>query len=55
LLRPMLGAFVLGFLLMAVVSWQYFFAGPVVTELLIAVCVGMAMVPAKAPRSGFEV
>ena len=56
LLRPVLGSFVLGFLLMAVVSWQYFFVAPVVTELLIAVCVGVAMVPAKAlQRSGVEV
>ena len=56
LLRPVLGAFVLGFLMMAVVSWQYFFVAPVVTELLIAVCVGMAMVPAKAlQRSGVEI
>ena len=45
--RPVLGAFVLGFLLMAVVSWQYFFAGPLVAELLIAACVGMAMIPAR--------
>jgi hypothetical protein len=47
LLRPVVGAFVLGFLLMAAVSWQYFFVAPVVTELLIAVCLGMAMVPAR--------
>jgi hypothetical protein len=47
LLRPVFGAFLLGFLLMAVVSWQYFFAAPVVTEVLIAVCLGMAMVPAR--------
>jgi hypothetical protein len=45
--RPVLGAFVLGFLLMAVVSWEYFFAGPLVAELLIAACVGMAMIPAR--------
>ena len=49
--RPVLGAFVLGFLLMAVVSWEYFFAGPLVAELLIAACVGMAMIPA---RQGME-
>ena len=46
-LRPVIGAFVVGFLLMAVVSWQYFFAGPLVTELLIAACLGMAMIPAR--------
>ncbi|MEI9981409.1 MAG: hypothetical protein WDN23_20910 [Edaphobacter sp.] len=50
LLRTVLGAFVLGFLLMAVVSWQYFFAGPLAAELLIAVCVGMGMVGARVPR-----
>jgi hypothetical protein len=47
LVRPVLAAFMLGFLLMAVVSWQYFFAGPLVAELLIAVCVGLAMIPAR--------
>ncbi len=47
LVRPVLAAFVLGFLLMAVVSWQYFFAGPLLAELLIAACVGMAMIPAR--------
>jgi hypothetical protein len=53
LVRPVLAAFVLGFLFMAVVSWQYFFAGPLVAELLIAVCIGVAMV--GAPKSRVEV
>ena len=46
-LRPVVGAFVIGFLLMAVVSWQYFFVAPVVTEVLIAACLGIAMIPAR--------
>jgi hypothetical protein len=48
-LRPILAAFLVGFLGMAVVSYRYFFAGPVITEVLIAVCLGLAIVTAKQP------
>ena len=48
-LRPILAAFLVGFLGMAVVSYRYFFAGPVITEILIAVCLGLAIVTAKQP------
>jgi hypothetical protein len=46
-LRPVLATFLVGFLAMAVVSYKYFFAGPVITEILIALCLGLAMVAAK--------
>jgi hypothetical protein len=45
--RPLLGAFLLGYLALAVNSWLYFFSGPVIAELLIAVCLGIAMLTAK--------
>lgn len=36
LLRPVVVAFAVGFVALAVVSWQFFFWGPVIAELLIA-------------------
>jgi hypothetical protein len=42
-LRPVLTTFLIGYLGMALVSYRYFFAGPVITELLIAGCLGMAV------------
>jgi hypothetical protein len=46
-LRPILATFLVGFLGVAVVSYQYFFVAPVITEILIAVCLGLAIVAAK--------
>lgn len=46
-LRPVLATFLVGYLGVAVVSYKYFFAGPVITELLIALCLGLAIVGAK--------
>ena len=43
-LRPVLGAFAIGYVVFAVDSYRYFFLGPVVAELLIAACrVGAVM------------
>lgn len=47
-LRPILGLFFFNFIAMAVVSWRYFFIGPAVTELLIAVCLAWAFAAARA-------
>jgi hypothetical protein len=46
-LRPVLATFLVGYLGVAVVSYRYFFAGPVITEILIALCLGLAIVAAK--------
>jgi hypothetical protein len=46
-LRPVLATFLVGYLCVAVVSYRYFFAGPVITEILIALCLGLAIVAAK--------
>src|SRR5260370_40282998 len=46
-LRPVLATFLIGYLGVAVVSYRYFFAGPVVTEILIALCLGLAIAFSK--------
>jgi hypothetical protein len=46
-LRPILTTFLIGYLCISVISYRYFFAGPVITEILIALCLGLAMVGAK--------
>jgi hypothetical protein len=46
-LRPVLATFLIGFLGVAVVSYRYFFVAPVITEILIALCLGLAIVSAK--------
>ncbi len=51
-LRPILWVFMLGYLAFAVNSYLYFFLGPVIAELLIALCLGMAINRAK-PAAGF--
>jgi hypothetical protein len=43
-LRPVLATFVVGYLGAAVVSYRYFFVAPVITEILIALCLGLAIV-----------
>ena len=46
-LRPVLATFLVGYLLAAVVSSRYFFAAPVIVEILIALCLGLAIVSAR--------
>jgi hypothetical protein len=46
-LRPVMATFLVGYLCAAVVSYRYFFAGPVITEILIALCLGLALASAK--------
>jgi hypothetical protein len=46
-LRPILATFLVGYLGAAVVSYRYFFAGPVITEILIALCLGLAIASAR--------
>jgi hypothetical protein len=42
-LRPILWTFLISFLAFAVNSYLYFFLGPVIAEILIAACLGMAI------------
>ena len=46
-LRPILTVLMLGFLAFAVNSYVYFFLGPVIVEILIALCLGMAIATSK--------
>jgi hypothetical protein len=43
-LRPIVVVFALGYVGLAIVSWRFFFVAPVVTELLIAVCLAAAFI-----------
>jgi hypothetical protein len=46
-LRPVVATFLVGYLCAAVVSYRYFFAAPVIVEILIALCLGLAIASAK--------
>jgi|SRR5271168_4587673 len=46
-LRAILTTFFAGYLCIAVISYRYFFAGPMITEILIALCLGLAILGAK--------
>jgi len=48
-LRPILFVFALGYFAFAVNSFRYFFFGPVVTEILIGLCLILAMLACKGP------
>ena len=50
-LRPVLSIFALAYLAMAINSNTYFFTVPVIVEAIIALCLGAAMVTAKAPMA----
>lgn len=53
-LRPILAVFMAGYLAFAVNSYLYFFFGPVIAELLIAACLGMAILSAKPANRQVE-
>src|SRR5215472_5768700 len=42
-LRPIIATFMIAYLVFAVNSYEYFFFFPVITEILIAACLGMAI------------
>jgi hypothetical protein len=46
-LRPILATFAVGYLALAVNSHGFFFFGPVVVEIIIVLCLGMAIFAAK--------
>ena len=48
-LRPILAVFAVAYLALAVNSWFYFFLGPVIAEILIALCLILAIATAKQP------
>ncbi len=48
LLRPILATFLVAYAVMAVDAYAYFFVGPVITEILVVGCLGMAIVTSTA-------
>jgi hypothetical protein len=52
-LRPILATFFVAYSVLAVNSYTYFFLGPVIAEILIAVCLGMAIVSAKSQAEAY--
>jgi hypothetical protein len=50
-LRPILAVFLLAYLALAVNSWFKFFLAPVITEIVIAIFLAIAIFTAKAPVS----
>jgi len=46
-LRPIIVTFLLGYILLSVNSGRYFFVAPVITEILICVCLAVAFITAK--------
>jgi hypothetical protein len=49
-LKPILLTFAVGYLVFAVNSWRYFFVGPVIVEILIALCL-VAAATAREPAA----
>jgi hypothetical protein len=47
-LRPIMATFLVAYAVLAVNSYTYFFLGPVIAEILIAACFGLALVTAQS-------
>jgi hypothetical protein len=52
-LRPILATFLIAYVTLAANSYAYFFLGPVIVEILIAACLGLVVVTAKAPAAAY--
>ena len=53
-LRPVMATFVIAYLALCVNSNTYFFIGPVIAEIAIVLCLGAAIITAKAPAAAVE-
>ena len=53
-LRPILATFLVAYAALAVNSYAYFFLGPVIAEILIAACLGLAIVTAKSEATAYR-
>jgi hypothetical protein len=49
-LRPVIATFMIAYLVLAANSYEYFFFMPVIVEIVIAACLGMAIARAKASQ-----
>ena len=52
-LRPILATFLVAYAALAVNSYAYFFLAPVIVEIFIATCLGLAMVTAKSEAGAY--
>jgi hypothetical protein len=52
-LRPIMATLLIAYLVFAVNSYTYFFLGPVIAEILIAACLGLAIVTAKSSTAAY--
>jgi glycerol uptake facilitator-like aquaporin len=52
-LRPILATFLVAYAALAANSYAYFFLAPVITEILIAACLGLAFVATKSPAAAY--
>jgi hypothetical protein len=52
-LRPILATFLLAYAALAVNSYAYFFVGPVIVEIFIVACLGLAMVTANSQAASY--
>jgi hypothetical protein len=52
-LQPILATFLVAYAALAVNSYAYFFWGPVIAEIFIAACLGLAMVTAKSQAAAY--
>ena len=53
-LRPILITFAVAYSALAVNSYTYFFIAPVIVEIIIAACLGMATITAKSQSESFQ-
>ena len=53
-LRPVMETFLLAYLVLSMSSNTYFFIGPVIAEILIAACLGAAIMTAKTPAQALH-
>jgi hypothetical protein len=52
-LRPILATFSIAYAVLTVNSYTYFFLGPVIAEISIAACLGLAIVTAKSEATAY--
>jgi hypothetical protein len=52
-LRPILATFLVAYAALAVNSYAYFFLGPVIAEIFIAACLGLAIATAKSQAAAY--
>jgi hypothetical protein len=51
--RPILATFLVAYAVLAVNSYAYFFLGPVLAEIFIAACLGMAIVTSNSQAAAY--